>query len=141
MRTLAKAQAALGIAIVTYMPLRVQNLTELAFGTHLFVRAGAGQISTLELSRGEVKNKTELAYDIPPRVAKTLLEYRDRIAPKIIGHRPARLFVKVDGTAKGVGADQGVRKPIVAVACHKRTGATWAKRLFAPLRQLFCARE
>jgi integrase len=102
MRTLAKAQAALGIAIVTYMPLRVQNLTELAFGTHLFVRAGAGQISTLELSRGEVKNKTELAYDIPTRVAKTLLEYRDRIAPKIIGHRPARLFVKVDGTAKGV---------------------------------------
>jgi hypothetical protein len=84
------------------MPLRVKNLTDLAFDTHLFVRAGVGQISTLELSRGEVKNKTELAYDIPTRVAKTLLEYRDRIAPKIIGHRPARLFVKVDGTAKGV---------------------------------------
>jgi integrase len=101
MRTLAKAQAALAIAILTYMPLRVENLTDLTFDTHLFVRAGVGQISTLELSRGEVKNKTELAYDIPPRVAKMLLEYRDRIAPKIIGHRPARLFVKVDGAAKG----------------------------------------
>jgi hypothetical protein len=37
--------------------------------------------------------------------------------------------------------DQGVSKRIVAVACHQRTGATWAKRLFASLRHLFCARE
>jgi site-specific recombinase XerD len=29
-----------------------------------------------------------------------LLEYRDRIAPKIIGQRPLRLFVKVDGRPK-----------------------------------------
>ena len=47
---------------------------------------GPGAISTLELSAGEVKNKTELAFDIPPRVAKMLIEYRDRIAPK--HHRP-----------------------------------------------------
>jgi integrase len=100
-RTLAKAHAALAIAILTYMPLRVQNLSNLAFDTHLFIRAGAGEISTLELSNGEVKNKTELAFDVPPRVAKMLLEYRDRIAPKIIGYRPTRLFVKVDGTPKG----------------------------------------
>jgi integrase len=54
----------------------------------------------LELSNGEVKNKTELAFDIPPQVAKMLIEYRERIAPKIIGHRPTRLFVNVDGTPK-----------------------------------------
>ena len=82
------------------MPLRLQNLSDLAFDTHVFLLTGAGAISTLELSNGEVKNKTELAFDIPPRVAKMLLEYRDRIAPKIIGHRPARLFVNVDGTPK-----------------------------------------
>ena len=29
-----------------------------------------------------------------------LMEYRDRITPKIIGHRPTRLFVNVDGTPK-----------------------------------------
>ena len=100
-RTLAKAQAAVAIAILTYMPLRLQNLSDLAFDTHLFIRAGSSAISTLELSNGEVKNKTELAFDIPPRVVKMLLEYRDRIAPRIIGHRPARLFVKADGTPKG----------------------------------------
>ena len=36
--------------------------------------------------------------------------------------------------------DQGVSKRIVAVACHQRTGATWAAPS-ASLRQLFCARE
>jgi Phage integrase family len=100
-RTLAKAHAALAIAVLTYIPLRVQNLSDLAFDTHLFTRAGTGAISTLELSNGEVKNKRDLAFDIPHAVAKMLLEYRDRIAPRIIGHRPARLFVKVDGTPKG----------------------------------------
>jgi integrase len=99
-RTLAKAQAALAIAIQIYIPLRLQNLSDLAFGTHLFMRAEANAISTLELSSTEVKNKMELAFDIPPPVARMLLEYRDRVAPKIIGHRPVRVFVNVDGTPK-----------------------------------------
>jgi len=100
-RTLAKAHAALAIAVLTYIPLRVQNLSDLAFDTHLFLRAGTGAISTLELSNGEVKNKRDLAFDIPLAVAEKLLEYRDRIAPNILGHRPERLFVNVDGTPKG----------------------------------------
>ena len=99
-RTLAKAQAALAIAILTYMPVRVQNLAALTFDVHLFLRTGAGTISTLELSSDEVKNKTGAAFDIPPQVAKMLIEYRERIAPRIIGHRPARLFVNADGTPK-----------------------------------------
>ena len=99
-RTLAKAQAALAIAILTYMPVRLQNLTNLAFDIHLFLRPGADAISTLELSNSEVKNKMELAFDIPHRVAKMLIEYRERIAPKIIGHRPMRLFVNADGAPK-----------------------------------------
>ena len=96
-RTLAKAQAALAISLLSYMPLRLQNLTALTFGTHLFLRDEARTISTLELSASEVKNRTELAFDIPPHIAKMLIEYRDRIAPKIIGRRPERLFVNADG--------------------------------------------
>jgi integrase len=99
-RTLAKSQAALAVAILSHMPLRLQNLTALAFGTHLFMREEARAISSLELSASEVKNGTELAFDIPPKVAKILIEYRDRIAPKVIGRRPERLFVNVDGTPK-----------------------------------------
>jgi integrase len=99
-RTLAKAQAALAIATLIYMPVRLQNLANLVFDTHLFLRPGAEAISTLELANGEVKNKMELAFDIPHRVAKMLIEYRERIAPRIVGHRPGRLFVNGDGTPK-----------------------------------------
>jgi integrase len=99
-RTLAKAQAALAVAVLSYMPLRPQNLAVLTFDVHLFLRAEARATSTLELPAGEVKNKEALAFDIPPSVAKMLIEYRERIAPKVIRHRPDRLFVNVDGTPK-----------------------------------------
>jgi integrase len=99
-RTLAKAQAALGIAILSYMPLRPENLAELAFGIHLFMGEGTRAISSLEIPAGEVKNDRELAFDIPPQVAKMLIEYRSRIAPKVIGRRPERVFVNADGTPK-----------------------------------------
>jgi len=97
---LAKAQAALAVTFLSYMPLRLQNLAALTFGTHLFLSDAVRATSTLELSAGEVKNGTELAFDIPRYIAKMLIEYRDRIAPKIIGHRPQRLFVNADGSAK-----------------------------------------
>ena len=128
-RTLAKAHAALAIAILTYIPLRVQNLSDLAFDTHLFLRAGTGAISTLELSNSEVKNKRDLAFDIPHAVAKMLLEYRDRIAPRIIGHRPARLFVKVDGTPKG---ERSVAR-LIAFYAKKRAGIVVSPHQFRHL--------
>jgi integrase len=99
-RTLAKAQAALALSILSYMPLRLQNLISLQFGVHIFLQAGPHAISSLEISAAEVKNSTELAFDIPRHIANMLIEYRDRIAPKIIGHRPDRLFVNVDGSPK-----------------------------------------
>lgn len=99
-RTLVKAQAALAVAILCYMPVRLQNLATLTFDEHLFLREGPRATSSLELSAREVKNRRELAFDIPPDVAKTLIEYRNRVAPKVIGKRPERLFVKADGTPK-----------------------------------------
>jgi integrase len=107
-RTLAKAQAALAIGILCYMPLRLQNLAALEFDTHLFMRDGPRAISTLELPAGEVKNGTEHAFDIPPAVANMLIDYRDRFAPQIIGHRPKRLFVNADGTPKKQAAVAGL---------------------------------
>jgi integrase len=103
-RTLAKAHAALAIGILIYMPIRPQNLLTLEFERHLFIRTGREAKSTLELSNGEVKNDMDLAFEIPPQVVKMLVEYRERIAPKIIGERPARLFVNVDGTPKAENA-------------------------------------
>jgi integrase len=99
-RTLAVAQAALALEILIYLPIRLQNLISLAFDVHLFLREGPGATSTLEIPASEVKNKRPIEFDIPPHIARMLIEYRDRIAPKIIGRKPDRLFVNADGTPK-----------------------------------------
>ncbi len=99
-RTLLKAQAALAIGMACYMPIRPQNLWALKFDEHIFLHEGRGSTSTLELPAAEVKNKTEVAFDIPGHLAKMLIEYRKRLAPKVIGKRPDRIFIKADGSAK-----------------------------------------
>ena len=62
--------------------MRPENLSELEFDKHLFVRAEPGATSTLELDSEEVKNDNDIGFDIPAHLAKMLREYRDRIAPK-----------------------------------------------------------
>jgi integrase len=99
-RTLVEAQAAIAVGLLTFMPMRPQNLSALEFDEHIFLHASPGAISSLEVPASEVKNRTEIAFDIPSHLAKMLIEYRNRIAPKVIGRRPDRLFVKADGTAK-----------------------------------------
>jgi integrase len=99
-RTLAKAQTALAIAILTYMPVRLQNLASLTFGQHIFLHDQPNATSTLELAGAEVKNNTELAFDIPSHIAKMLLLYRDSIGPALLGRRPSRVFVHPDGRPK-----------------------------------------
>lgn len=99
-QTLAKAQAAISIAFLTYMPVRMQNLIKLEFGVHLFLRDGAHATSTVEIPSNEVKNDQDLAFDIPPHIAKMLIEYREKLAPQIIGHRPKIIFVNTKGRPK-----------------------------------------
>ena len=99
-RTLVKAHAALAVGILCYTGIRLHNLAPLTFDVHLFMHEGPGAISSLELPASEVKNRREAAFDLPPHLARMLIEYRNRIAPKIIGYRPSRLFINVDGSAK-----------------------------------------
>jgi integrase len=99
-RTLAMAQAALAVEILFYLPIRLQNLTTLTFDVHLFLQVGPGAISTLEIPAHEVKNKRVIEFDIPPHIARMLIEYRDHIAPRIIGRKLDQLFVNPDGTPK-----------------------------------------
>jgi hypothetical protein len=63
-RTLAKAQAALGIAILTYMPLRLENLANLTFDVHLFLRPGVQAISTFGIGqrRGQEQDGARIRY-------------------------------------------------------------------------------
>jgi hypothetical protein len=80
-RTLAKAQAALALGLLTFISIRSENLWELEFDKHIFLRSGPGAISTLELNPEEVKNESVIGFDIPPHLAKMLIEYRESLAP------------------------------------------------------------
>src|SRR6476646_9338538 len=87
--------------MLIYLPIRLQNLVSLTFEKHLFLNEGPGAVSTLDISAGEVKNKRPIEFDIPPHIVRMLIEYRDHVVPKIVGHKPDRLFVNPDGTPKG----------------------------------------
>ena len=99
-RTLAKAQASLAIEMLIYLPIRLQNLVTLTFERHIFLHEGPGAVSTLSIPANEVKNKRPIEFDIPPHIARMLIEYRDHIAPRVLGRKPDRLFINPDGTPK-----------------------------------------
>ena len=82
-RTLSLAQAALALEILISMPIRMQNLARLEFDVHLFLRDGPGAVSTLDIPAEDVKNKRPIEFDIPPHIARMLIEYRDHIVPRI----------------------------------------------------------
>ena len=128
-QTLVKAQAALAVAILSYMPIRLQNLATLTFDVDLFLREGSRATSSLELSAGKVKNRIELAFDIPSDVAKMLIEYRNRIAPKVIGHRPDKLFVRADGTPK----NQWAVAWLIRTYLKRRVGIVFSSHQFRHL--------
>lgn len=118
-RTLAKAEAAIGIALPTFIPLRPHNLHGLIFDEHVFLRDSSRSTSSLEIPADEVKNKeTTLTFDIPPQVERMLIEFRDRIAPKVIGRRPDRIFVNADGTPKS----QAMVALLIKNTLRKRAG-------------------
>ncbi len=128
-RTLVKAQAALAVGILSYMPIRLGNLWSLKFDEHLFLREGRGATSSLELPAHEVKNRIALAFDVPPHLAKMLIEYRNRLAPKVVGRRPDRLFVKADGAAK----DQFAVSWLIRTYLRKRAGLQLSPHQFRHL--------
>jgi integrase len=78
-RQLAKAQAALAIAILTYAPLRIANLSALAFGKTLFLPSRDSQETHIEIPASEMKNREPFAITLPPKLTAILRTYRDTI--------------------------------------------------------------
>jgi integrase len=117
-RTLAKAQAAIGIAILNDIPLRPQNLHGLIFDEHVFLPDKNRRVGSLEIPAHEVKNNLELAFDIPAYISKMLIEYRMHIASKVIGRQPDRIFVNVNGETKS----QAMVALLIKTYLKKRAG-------------------
>ena len=78
-RQLAKAQAALAIAILTYAPLRVANLSALAFDRTLFVPPRADQESLIEIPAAQMKNREPFTIALPARITAMLRTYRSQV--------------------------------------------------------------
>lgn len=96
---LAQAQAAIALAILMSMPIRRGNLVALEFDEHILLREGMP--STLFIRAADTKAFNDVEFDIPEQLVSWLIDYRDRIAPRLIGHRPKYLFSNVDGSLKG----------------------------------------
>ncbi len=100
------------------MPIRPGNVWGLEFDKHIFLKTGPGAISSLEVEAEEVKNESVVAFDIPPHLVKMLTEYRERIAPAHLGHRPTRIFVGMEGKPKA----QATVAYLIATYAKRRAG-------------------
>ena len=78
-----------------------QNLAALTFDQHIFLNDHVRGTSSLELAPDEVKNDEPIAFDIPDTLVRNVATLPGSgLRPKIVGHRPKRLFVNVDGSPK-----------------------------------------
>jgi integrase len=99
-RQLAKAQAALAISILTYAPLRVANLSALAFDRTLFVPPRADQESLIEIPAAEMKNREPFSITLPPKITAMLRAYRSQVLKGSAKSSTAFLFDNGRGKPK-----------------------------------------
>src|SRR5829696_7569012 len=99
-RQLAKAQAALAIAILTYAPLRIANLSALAFDRTLFLPARADQESLIEIPAAEMKNREPFSITLPPKITAMLRAYRSQVLKGSAKSSTAFLFDNGRGKPK-----------------------------------------
>jgi len=99
-QTLVKAQAALAIGILSYMPIRLHNLAMLTFDEDLFLREGPRR----DLEPGIVSQQGEepdgAGLRHPFRGGPMLIEYRTALRRKSSGIGPTNCSLRADGTPK-----------------------------------------
>jgi hypothetical protein len=105
-RAFVDLQSALAIDLLIHVPLRIQNLASLKFGTHLHWPQGRHKPALLTIGGIETKNKVQLEFEIPTALADRLRVFREEIAPTIIGQRPETIFVTWEGQPKRSAAVQ-----------------------------------
>lgn len=96
-RAFVDLQTALAVDILIHVPLRMQNLAPLKFGTHLHWPQGRRKPALLTFRGDETKNKVVLEFEIPTELADRLYVFRNEIAPAVIGGRPDAVFVSWTG--------------------------------------------
>jgi integrase len=105
-RAFVDLQSTLAIDLLIHVPLRIQNLARLKFGTHLHWPQGRHRPALLIIGETETKNRVQLEFEIPTALADRLRAFREEIAPMVIGERPETIFVTWKGTPKRPAAVQ-----------------------------------
>jgi integrase len=96
-------QTALAIDVLIHAPLRMQNLSALAYDRHLRWTQGQGKPVLLVLGADETKNREKIDSELPDVLGDRLWKFRNFIAPRVIGSKPNRVFVTWVGNPRGQG--------------------------------------
>jgi len=97
-------QNAIAIDLLIHAPLRMHNLSALAYDRHLHWTQGAGKPVLLVLGAEETKNKEKIDLELPAVLGDRLWKFRNSIAPAVIGSKPENVFVTWGGTPRGQAA-------------------------------------
>jgi integrase len=100
LRTLADARAAIAIAILPFAPLRIANLSGLAFGVSIFVPEREDQPTLIELPGSEMKNGQPYSIELPAHLTKMLRRYQGQLLKPLLGRKSAYVFDTGHGPSK-----------------------------------------
>jgi hypothetical protein len=97
-----KAQIAVAIAILTIVPVRIKNLTEIRLGLNLSKPAGPGSDYWLNFPDYDVKNRIKLEYALDEYITPLIDEYIHDFWPTLLrGRMEDYLFPGLRSGAKG----------------------------------------
>jgi hypothetical protein len=96
------AQIAVAIAILTIVPVRIKNLTEIRLGLNLSKPAGPGSDYWLDFPDYDVKNRMKLEYALDEYITPLIDEYKRDFWPTLLrGRKEDYLFPGLRSGAKG----------------------------------------
>jgi len=97
-----KAQIAVAIAILTIVPVRIKNLTEIRLGLNLSKPGGPGSDYWLKFPDYDVKNRMKLEYALDEYITPLTDDYVHDFWPTLLrGRNEDCLFPGLRGGAKG----------------------------------------
>jgi len=95
------AQLAVAIAILTFVPVRVGNLSQIRLDENLIKPAGLEGPYWLVFPHYDVKNRVQLQFELPPSVCEIIDEYIHDYRPELLrGSNEPWLFPGATGNAK-----------------------------------------
>jgi integrase len=125
-RAALSAQIAIGIAILTFAPVRINNLVGIRIGQHLIRPAGLDGNYLLSIPSSEVKNRVPLEFPLDAELSRLIDHYIQEFRPHLLDStNNDQLFPGVRKTKRainsfGVRIARTVEENIgVRITCHQ----------------------